>query len=234
MRYVFGEILPWIVGVALLGFVLGWLFWRCWTWLRPKEHREGEATRLTGRIGDLEANNRRLEAEAEALRAKVADYASLQAEAASLRAKIAKLEARSAAGVAAPFRAKPAAKVASTPAAAKPAAAKPAAAKRPAAPRVLDLTAAASVLGSKIKLDDLTMIEGIGPQIAGLLNAAGITTWSGLSKARVPALTKVLDDAGPRFRRHDPATWPEQSRLLTKGAWAEFTKLTDSLKAGRH
>lgn len=197
MRYVFSEILPWILGTVLLGFVLGWLFWRCWTWLRPKEHRDGEATRLTGRIGDLEANNRRLEAEAEALRAKVAE-----------------LEARLAAGAATPF------------------AAKPAAAKRPAAPRVLDLVAAASVLGSKVKLDDLTVIEGIGPQIAGLLNAAGITTWRGLSKARIRALTNVLDDAGPRFRTHDPVTWPEQSRLLAEGAWAEFKELTGSLKAG--
>ena len=197
MRYVFSEILPWILGTVLLGFVLGWLFWRCWTWLRPKEHRDGEATRLTGRIGDLEANNRRLEAEAEALRAKVAE-----------------LEARLAAGAASSL------------------AAKPAAAKRPAAPRVLDLVAAASVLGSKIKLDDLTVIEGIGPQIAGLLNAAGITTWKGLSKARIRALTDVLDDAGPRFRTHDPVTWPEQSRLLANGAWAEFKELTGSLKAG--
>ena len=88
------------------------------------------------------------------------------------------------------------------------------------------------MLGSKIKLDDLTVIEGIGPQIAGLLNAAGITTWRGLSKARIPALTKVLDAAGPRFRTHDPVTWPEQSRLLAKGAWAEFKELTGSLKAG--
>jgi len=88
------------------------------------------------------------------------------------------------------------------------------------------------VLGSKIKLDDLTMIEGIGPQIAGLLNAAGITTWRGLSKARIRALTDVLDDAGPRFRTHDPVTWPEQSRLLANGAWAEFKELTGSLKAG--
>jgi len=197
MRYVFSEILPWILGTVLLGFVLGWLFWRCWTWLRPKEHRDGEATRLTGRIGDLEANNRRLEAEAEALRAKVAE-----------------LEARLAAGAASLV------------------AAKPAAAKRPAAPRVLDLVAAASVLGSKIKLDDLTVIEGIGPQIAGLLNAAGITTWKGLSKARIRALTDILDDAGPRFRTHDPVTWPEQSRLLANGAWAEFKELTGSLKAG--
>jgi predicted flap endonuclease-1-like 5' DNA nuclease len=197
MRYVFSEILPWILGTVLLGFVLGWLFWRCWTWLRPNEHRDGEATRLTGRIGDLEANNRRLEAEAEALRAKVAE-----------------LEARLAAGAASSL------------------AAKPAAAKRPAAPRVLDLVAAASVLGSKIKLDDLTVIEGIGPQIAGLLNAAGITTWRGLSKATIRALTNVLDDAGPRFRTHDPVTWPEQSRLLANGAWAEFKELTGSLKAG--
>ena len=197
MRYVFSEILPWILGTVLLGFVLGWLFWRCWTWLRPNEHGDGEATRLTGRIGDLEANNRRLEAEAEALRAKVAE-----------------LEARLAAGAASLV------------------AAKPAAAKRPAAPRVLDLVAAASVLGSKIKLDDLTVIEGIGPQIAGLLNAAGITTWKGVSKARIRALTDVLDDAGPRFRTHDPVTWPEQSRLLANGAWAEFKELTGSLKAG--
>jgi predicted flap endonuclease-1-like 5' DNA nuclease len=89
-----------------------------------------------------------------------------------------------------------------------------------------DISEAESVLGRRIELDDLTVIEGIGPKIAELLGDAGVTTWRRLAEADPADLRGVLDDAGPRFRMHDPAKWPAQADLLARGRWQEFTDMT--------
>ncbi len=81
--------------------------------------------------------------------------------------------------------------------------------------------------------DDLTRIEGIGPKIEGLLNAKGIGTWAQLAETEVPVLQSVLDEAGPRYRIHDPATWPRQASLAAAGAWKELEELQDRLQGGR-
>ena len=81
--------------------------------------------------------------------------------------------------------------------------------------------------------DDLKRVEGIGPKIEGLLNAKDIVTWKQLAKTRVSFLQSVLDEAGPRYRIHDPATWPEQAGLAAAGAWEELAALQDRLKGGR-
>ncbi len=62
--------------------------------------------------------------------------------------------------------------------------------------------------------DDLTRVRGIGPGIAAVLEAAGITTWSQLAAVDSEALRSILGEAGPRFRAHDPATWPAQATEL--------------------
>ncbi|MBR9922272.1 MAG: 50S ribosomal protein L27 [Bacteroidetes bacterium] len=87
--------------------------------------------------------------------------------------------------------------------------------------------------GKKIKLDDLKVIEGIGPKIAGLLNDAGINTWADLADADLEVIQKVLDDAGPRYRMHDPATWSNQAALARDEKWAELEKYQDELDGGR-
>ncbi len=81
--------------------------------------------------------------------------------------------------------------------------------------------------------DDLKIIEGIGPKIEGLLNADGISTWAGLAKTEVSVLQAVLDKAGPRYRIHDPGTWPRQAGLAAAGSWDELEALQDRLKGGR-
>lgn len=97
----------------------------------------------------------------------------------------------------------------------------------------LDLVAATTELGTTVKLDDLKLIEGIGPRIEALFKADGVTTWRELSKANVERLQGVLDAAGPRYKMHNPASWPKQAGLLADGKWAEFKTLTDKLKDGR-
>ena len=79
--------------------------------------------------------------------------------------------------------------------------------------------------------DDLERIEGIGPKIAGLLQAAGITTFSQLASADVGRLKQILSDAGIRIA--DPTTWAEQAGLAAAGKWDELHALQDKLKGGR-
>jgi large subunit ribosomal protein L21 len=80
--------------------------------------------------------------------------------------------------------------------------------------------------------DDLEIIEGIGPKIAGLLKDAGFGTFEALSKAAPDKLTEVLHTAGSKFNMAKPDTWPEQAALAAKGDWAAFDKLTEDLVGG--
>jgi predicted flap endonuclease-1-like 5' DNA nuclease len=98
---------------------------------------------------------------------------------------------------------------------------------------VLDLTAAATALGRTVKLNDLKVVEGIGPKIEQLILAEGILTWRDLSNSDVSVLQRLLADAGPRFRMHDPSSWPRQAKLLADGEWAAFSTLTSELNGGR-
>ncbi len=81
--------------------------------------------------------------------------------------------------------------------------------------------------------DNLKKVEGIGPKIEGLLNAAGINTFSALSRSKYEDLKAILDDAGPRYKMHNPKTWPQQAELADKGDWDELSDLQDHLLGGR-
>ena len=81
--------------------------------------------------------------------------------------------------------------------------------------------------------DDLTVIEGIGPQIAQLCVARGIDSWWVMANTDRDRLRRMLAAAGPRFQVHDPSSWPEQGRLLATGDWAGFKRLTHALRGGR-
>ena len=81
------------------------------------------------------------------------------------------------------------------------------------------------------KKDDLTKIEGIGKKIAEILTASGIASFEILSKTTPKKLRAILDEAGKKFKTHDPATWPRQAKLATAGKWAELKKLQAELKA---
>lgn len=82
-----------------------------------------------------------------------------------------------------------------------------------------------------VRPDDLTIIEGIGPKIASVLQAAGISTFSQLAEADLGHLNQILQNAGLRLA--DAETWPEQARLAAEGKWDELEALKASLKGGR-
>ena len=85
----------------------------------------------------------------------------------------------------------------------------------------------------KWKENDLKAVEGIGPKIEGLLNAAGITTWKGLSETDVSKIQSILDAAGSRYKLADPSTWPKQAGMAADGKWDELQEYQDFLQGGK-
>lgn len=81
--------------------------------------------------------------------------------------------------------------------------------------------------------DKLTLIEGIGPKIAGILNESGIVTFADLANAKISNLSKMLKAAGPRFSMHKPNSWPKQAKLARDGKMDALKKLQDKLDGGR-
>jgi predicted flap endonuclease-1-like 5' DNA nuclease len=123
---------------------------------------------------------------------------------------------------------KPATKAKTTPA--KKTTAKPKAA--PAKSMTIDL-AAAKAAGIAIKsVDDLTVIEGIGPKINELFKDNGLKTFAQVATATVPQMRAILDKGGARFRIANPSTWAKQAKLAANNKWKELKKLQDDLSGG--
>jgi predicted flap endonuclease-1-like 5' DNA nuclease len=80
-------------------------------------------------------------------------------------------------------------------------------------------------------VDDLALIEGIGPRIVGLLQQQGITTFAQLAAVDIPRLEQILRDNSLQFVK--PDSWPEQARLAAEGRMGELKALQDRLTAGR-
>ncbi len=78
--------------------------------------------------------------------------------------------------------------------------------------------------------DDLSLIEGIGPKIAEILNANGISSFTELSGRHPHEISAIL---GPEFAAHDPATWPQQATLAAAGQWDQLRAWQDELDGGR-
>jgi large subunit ribosomal protein L27 len=86
---------------------------------------------------------------------------------------------------------------------------------------------------AKAKADDFRKIEGIGPKIAELLNSAGISTFVELANLDVAKIKSILDEAGSRYKSHDPTTWPAQAEIAASGDWDKLKKWQDQLDGGR-
>ena len=82
------------------------------------------------------------------------------------------------------------------------------------------------------KGDDLKVIEGIGPKIAGIMNEAGISTFAQMAQKTGEELRKILDDGGIGAIA-DPTTWPEQAALAAEGKMESLKELQDKLQGGR-
>ena len=80
-------------------------------------------------------------------------------------------------------------------------------------------------------VDDLEIIEGIGPKIASILKGAGVTSFAQLSVMEPAKITAILQ--GANLRLADPGSWPEQARLAAAGDMVGLKALQDQLKGGR-
>ncbi|MEZ4980148.1 MAG: hypothetical protein R2769_00885 [Saprospiraceae bacterium] len=92
---------------------------------------------------------------------------------------------------------------------------------------------AMKMMGIKSGLNDLKVVEGIGPKIEQLLKDAGISTWVDLSNTTVEKIKEVLAGGGDRYRLADPTTWPKQAKLAAEGKWDELKEYQDFLQGGR-
>jgi predicted flap endonuclease-1-like 5' DNA nuclease len=102
------------------------------------------------------------------------------------------------------------------------------------APTLLfDSALAATVLGKKIKENDLKIVEGIGPKIEALFNAAGIHTWYDLSETSTEKLQSILDGGGENYAIHNPSTWAKQALLAYQGKWQELKDWQQGLLGGK-
>ena len=204
MPYTLAKYLGWLIPAVLLGGVFGWLL-----------ARKSSSTTTASSLATAET------AETDRLRARVANLESVVAERDKLKGELDDCRATSRKDTAA---AKAAAGVQGFTSAALVA---------EVAPPMPDLIRAATVLGRPVKGNDLKVVEGIGPKIEELCHAKGILTWWDLSNTEVSTLSAMLNEAGPRFQMHDPASWPQQAGLLATGAFEEFKQLTDRLEGGR-
>ena len=98
--------------------------------------------------------------------------------------------------------------------------------------RLLDRQAAVSA-GFQVRgMDDLEIIEGIGPKIAALFKAEGIVMFSQLAQTPQLRMQAILDKAGSNFRLANPSTWAQQASLAANNQWDLLRKLQDELSAG--
>ncbi len=103
--------------------------------------------------------------------------------------------------------------------------------KAPVKPKIIfEAEKARLALGSKIKLDDLKIVEGIGPKIEKLLKKGNIKTWKQLATSELKVIQTILDKAGSRYTLADPKTWAKQSALAADGKWESLKKMKEKLK----
>lgn len=98
--------------------------------------------------------------------------------------------------------------------------------------RVVDLAAAGAAGYSVRGMDDLEIVEGIGPKIAALFKAEGIRMFSELAQTPQSRMQEILDKGGPSFRLAKPSTWARQAGLAASNQWSQLRALQDELDGG--
>ncbi len=83
------------------------------------------------------------------------------------------------------------------------------------------------------KLNDLKIVEGIGPKIEELLKNEGIANLAVLAQTNPDDIKAILDKEGERFRLADPSTWPKQAQMAVDGNWDRLEEYQDFLQGGK-
>jgi len=67
---------------------------------------------------------------------------------------------------------------------------------------------------AEAKGDDLTKLDGVGPKLAEILNAAGLNTYADVAGTSVEKFKEILEAAGSRYASKDPQPWIDQAKDL--------------------
>ncbi|MEP6645814.1 MAG: helix-hairpin-helix domain-containing protein [Saprospiraceae bacterium] len=86
------------------------------------------------------------------------------------------------------------------------------------------------LLGRQVTENDLTLITGIGPKTALLLEGNGIQTWDDLAKLPPDHLIKILSEAGGIYKSLDPSQWPKQAMMASHGEWRKLRVFQETLR----
>jgi predicted flap endonuclease-1-like 5' DNA nuclease len=84
---------------------------------------------------------------------------------------------------------------------------------------------------NKMTINDLTVIEGIGPKIAQILAKNKVKNFKSLMSTPIEDIKAWLKDNKLPFI--DPTTWATQAELLDAGKMVEFEVLKQELKGGK-
>ncbi|AIP99852.1 50S ribosomal protein L21 [Ornithobacterium rhinotracheale] len=86
---------------------------------------------------------------------------------------------------------------------------------------------------AKVKKDDLTIVEGIGPKVQELFNENGISTLEELAAKKSEELKAILEPKGGIYAAMDTETWPKQAQMAAEGKIEELKAWQDELKGGK-
>ena len=83
------------------------------------------------------------------------------------------------------------------------------------------------------KLNDLKIVEGIGPKLEELLKEHGIVNLAVLAQTKSEDIKGILNNEGGRFKLANPTTWPKQAQMAFDGKWDELKEYQDVLDGGK-
>jgi hypothetical protein len=90
------------------------------------------------------------------------------------------------------------------------------------------LALATQIFGMPVEANDLKILRGVDLKVEEILRRAGIQSWLDLAMTKLPALRRIIEDAGPRYRTDKLKTWSVQARMAAKGEWKKLKTYQDS------
>ncbi len=83
------------------------------------------------------------------------------------------------------------------------------------------------------KLNDLKLVEGIGPKLEELLKGAGIANLAVLAQTKAEDIQGIMDKEGGTYKLADPSTWQKQAKMAVEGKWDRLEEFQEFLKGGK-
>jgi ribosomal protein S6 len=101
------------------------------------------------------------------------------------------------------------------------------------APVEVTTEAQSEVTVEETTVDDITIIEGLGPKAAEALIAAGIDTFAKLASATKEEIDAILEASPSKVQHLDATTWGKQASLAAEGKMDELKALQEELNNGK-